>query len=206
MRIIHDLENPCQVIAGARDNDVYSKMRGEEISNGFPVSALICTKAPFSDVEEAIHIEGNAVYVLDALETVCKMIRETGDDFVKAGKLSPDWASMQVARARNAEHKAKGKLPRRRRTVELDLAEGWVATEIEATQGRPEVTVFMFRVENKADTRAAAYFDTKEYKFTTYPGDFAKRLHTSEEVSYALMTEISVGGADSLLRFTECVE
>lgn len=191
MRIIHDIEHPCQVSAGARHSDVYAKTREEDVSHGFAAEILICTNPPepgdLLHFEEAIHIEGNALHILQALEAACAMIRHTGAEFVKAGKLAPDWDDIKAYEARRDARKIDAKLPRRRRAVHIQLADGWVATEMEATQGKSSVMVFMVRNGN---TSAASRFSTTLRRFIDYPGEASnpdKWLVVSPQVVDELM-------------------
>ena len=194
MRIIHDLDHPCQVTAGSRNGDVYSPMVGEEISHSFPATALICTNPPEEDDngfynDEAIYIEGNALFMLHALEQVCALIRWEGQHFVNEGKLHPDWDNMEAYYERRKDMKSKAMIPRTLHEVNIPMGNGWIATEVEHRGDSHVAVVYIEREDiTKTKTSAATRFDLEKKVLVHESPDREPPLSISPEAADLLVT------------------
>ena len=90
MRIVHEIHSKCMPIV-SYDGPYAKHIKNRGPASGFPVRIAICTSATRLREEEMIELEGDAAYIVDALELVCKMIRASGDDMVRDKQIRKDW-------------------------------------------------------------------------------------------------------------------
>lgn len=89
MRIVHDIDAEAHVSGGP--DHPYAVPKGESgPSRGFRVTLLITSTSPFGK-EEAIHVEGNARHIRDALVGAIGVVDTCGDVLVEEGALASDW-------------------------------------------------------------------------------------------------------------------
>lgn len=95
MRIVYDIEAAPQVGGGA--GAPYAVPAGKSgPSRGFRANLVICWTDPLTGQEEAIHIEGDAKHVREAMRQALNVVEISGQSLVDEGLLRPDWAGADV--------------------------------------------------------------------------------------------------------------